>query len=184
MYVSFAYFTVLHKNRETILDILLCGNEKTYCFNEKAFELMEMFNISKRWIRKLSLFKGQTFDKEKMRREMDYVFSLNGHKSTKMRVLEACSIASYHQMTNIPVATTLLSDDAPQFRKLTHQHAYCWIHDGRNYKKLRPVVPYNKKKLEAFLDQYWDYYAKLSEFKLKPDAEIAEQLKVEFDRLF
>src|SRR5450756_2165494 len=36
-----AYFTVPHKNRETILDILLCGNEKTYCFNEEAFELME-----------------------------------------------------------------------------------------------------------------------------------------------
>src|SRR5450756_2974904 len=33
-----AYFTVPHKNRETILDILLCGNEKTYCFNEEAFE--------------------------------------------------------------------------------------------------------------------------------------------------
>jgi hypothetical protein len=27
------------------LDILLCGNEKTYCFNEEAFELMETFNI-------------------------------------------------------------------------------------------------------------------------------------------
>ncbi|RPJ72701.1 MAG: hypothetical protein EHM20_07285 [Alphaproteobacteria bacterium] len=179
-----AYFTVSNKTRETILDILLCGSEKTYCFNEEAFKLMEMFNISKRWIRKLSFLKGQMLDEEQIRREMDYVFSYDGHKSTKMRVLEACSIASYHQMTNIPVVSTLLSDDAPQFRKLTYQHAYCWIHDGRNYKKLRPVVPYHKEKLEAFLDQYWDYYAKLIEFKLKPDVEIAEQLEAEFDRLF
>jgi len=179
-----AYFTVSNKTRETILDILLCGSEKTYCFNEEAFKLMEMFNISKRWIRKLSFLKGQMLDEEQIRREMDYVFSYDGHKSTKMRVLEACSIASYHQMTNIPVVSTLLSDDAPQFRKLTYQHSYCWIHDGRNYKKLRPVVPYHKEKLEAFLDQYWDYYAKLIEFKLKPDVEIAEQLEAEFDRLF
>ena len=42
-----AYFTVPNKNRETILDILLCGNEKTYLFNEEAFELMETFNVSK-----------------------------------------------------------------------------------------------------------------------------------------
>jgi len=29
---STAYFTISNKNRETILDVLLCGKEKTYCF--------------------------------------------------------------------------------------------------------------------------------------------------------
>jgi len=179
-----AYFTVPHKDRETILDILLCGNEKTYCFNEEAFELMKMFNVSKIWIERLSSFKGKAYNKEEMCRKMDYVFSSDGYKSTKMRVLEACSIAAYHRMTNIPVVTTLLSDDAPQFKKLTFQHALCWIHDGRNYKKLRPIVPYNYEKLKAFLDRYWEYYRKLCEFRIKPDAEVAERLDAEFDQLF
>jgi len=179
-----AYFTVPHKNRETILDILLCGNEKIYCLNEEAFELMEMFNIPQLWMEKLSFFKGKTYNNEEMCRKMDYVFSSDGYKSTKMRALEACSIVAYHRMTNIPVVTNLLSDDAPQFKKLTFQHALCWIHDGRNYKKLRPIVFYYQKKLEAFLDRYWDYYAKLCEFKIDPDAEVAEQLASEFDQLF
>ena len=179
-----AYFTVPNKNRETILDILLCGNEKTYCFNEEAFELMEMFNTPQLWMEKLSSFKGKAYNKEEMLREMDYVFSPDRYKSTKMKILEACSIAAYHQMTNIPVVTTLLSDDALQFRKLTFQHANCWIHDGRNYKKLRPIVFYYQKKLEAFLDRYWDYYAKICEFKIEPDVELAEQLAAEFDQLF
>jgi hypothetical protein len=179
-----AYFTVPHKNRETILDILLCGNEKMYCFNEEAFELMEMFNVSRFWVEKLSSFKDKTYNNEEMSRKMDYVFSPDGHKNTKLRVLEACSIAAYHRMTNIPVVATLLSDDAPQFRKLTLQHAHCWIHDGRNYKKLRPIVPYYKEKLKAFLDRYWDYYAKLCDFKISPDAEIAELLEAEFEELF
>ena len=121
---------------------------------------------------------------EEMNLKMDYVFSTTGHKNTKLRVLEACSIAAYHRMTNIPVVATLLSDDAPQFRKLTLQHAHCWIHDGRNYKKLRPIVPYYKEKLKAFLDRYWDYYAKLCEFRIKPNAEIAELLEAEFEELF
>jgi hypothetical protein len=82
------------------------------------------------------------------------------------------------------VVTTLLSDDAPQFSKLTFQHAHCWIHDGRNYKTLRPVVPYYQEKLKTFLDEYWDYYGKLSEFKIKPEAEVAKQLATEFDQLF
>jgi hypothetical protein len=179
-----AYFTVPCKNRETILDILLCGNEKTYCFNEEAFELMEMFNIPLLWIRKLYFFKDKIYNKEEMRREMDYVFSPDRCKSTKTRVLEACSIAAYHRMTNIPVVTTLLSDDAPQFKQIAYHHALCWIHDGRNYKKLRPVVPYHQEKLEAFLDRYWDYYGKLCEFRIRPDTEVAEQLAAEFDQLF
>ena len=179
-----AYFTVPHKDRETILDILLCGNEKTYCFNEEAFELMKMFNTPQIWMEKLSSFKGNTYNNEEIRREMDSVFSPDRYKTIKMRVLEACSIAAYHRMTNIPVVTTLLSDDAPQFKQIAYHHALCWIHDGRNYKKLRPIVPYYQEKLEAFLDRYWDYYAKLSEFKIEPDAEVAEQLAAEFDQLF
>ena len=179
-----AYFTVPNKNRETILDILLCGNERTYCFNEEAFELMETFNVSKIWMGRLSSLKGKIYNKEEMQRKMDYYFSTDKHKTTRMRVLEACSIASYHRMTNIPVVNTLLSDDAPQFNKLTFQHANCWIHDGRNYKKLRPIVPYNQEKLKTFLDRYWDYYRKLSKFRIKPDSKVAEQLDDEFDQLF
>jgi hypothetical protein len=179
-----AYFTVPNKTRETILDILLCGIEKTYYFNEEAFELMETFNVSNIWIERLSSLKGKIYNKEEMSRKMDYFFPPDRYKTTRMRVLESCSIASYHQMTNIPVVNTLLSDDAPQFQKLTYQHAYCWIHDGRNYKKLRPLVPYYKEKLEAFLDQYWDYYAKLNEFREKPDLEVAKQLSAKFDQLF
>jgi len=45
-------------------------------------------------------------------------------------------------------------------------------------------VPYYKDKLKAFLDRYWDYYAKLCDFKISPDAEVANLLEAEFDQLF
>ena len=135
-------------------------------------------------MRKLSFFKGKTYNDEEIRRKIDYVFSPHGYKNTKLRVLESCSIAAYHRMTNIPVVTALLSDDAPQFKQIAYHHALCWIHDGRNYKKLRPIVPYHQEKLKAFLDRYWDYYGKLCEFKIKPDAEVAEKLDAEFEQLF
>jgi hypothetical protein len=44
-----------------------------------------------------------------MKLKMDYVFSPDGYKSTKTKVLEACAIASYHRMTNIPMINTLLA---------------------------------------------------------------------------
>ena len=104
-----AYFTVPHKDRETILDILLCGNEKKYCFNEEAFDLMETFNIAKIWQQKLSTCKNKIFSDEEMHRELDLLFDPNSHKTTRKRILEAGAIASDHQMTNIPVVTTLLT---------------------------------------------------------------------------
>jgi hypothetical protein len=52
-----------------------------------------------------------------MKLKMDYVFSPDGYKNTKIKVLEACAIAVYHRMTNIPVINTLLSDDAPAIQQ-------------------------------------------------------------------
>jgi hypothetical protein len=179
-----AYFTVPNKSRENILDILLCGKEKTYCFNDEAFNLMEAFNISHIWKEKLSSFKNKTFGDDEMHRKLNSIFSSNGYKTAKKKVLEACGIAAYHQRTDIPVVTTLLSDDAPQFKQITYQHALCWIHDGRNYKKLRPIVTYYKGKLEGFLDKYWDFYGELCEFQEIPDSEVAKQLSTKFDQLF
>ncbi|MCO5381164.1 MAG: transposase [Methanosarcina barkeri] len=82
------------------------------------------------------------------------------------------------------MVTFLLSDDARQFKQIAYHHALCWIHDGRNYKKLRPIVPYHKEKLEAFLDRYWDFYGELCEFRENPDSEIAKQLSTKFDQVF
>lgn len=178
------YLTFPHKNRETILDILLCGNKKTYCFNEEAFDLMQSLNVAKKWQDKLFPFKNQIFSDEKLRRKLDLLLSPDGYKNTKKWIREASAIASYHQMTNIPVVTTILSDDARQFKQLTCHHALCWIHDGRNYKKLRPIVPYHKEKLEAFLKKYWAYYGELCKFRENPNSEVAEQLSTDFDKLF
>ena len=179
-----AYFTIPNKSRENILDILLCGKEKTYCFNDEAFDLMETFNVSQIWKEKLSSFKNKTFSNDEMHRKLNSIFPSNGYKTAKRKVLEACAIAAYHQRTDIPVVTTLLSDDAPQFKKIAYNHALCWIHDGRNYKKLRPIVPYHKEKLKAFLENYWDFYGELCEFREKPDSEVAKQLFAKFDQLF
>ena len=60
----------------------------------------------------------------------------------------------------------------------------CWVHDGRNYKKLTPIVPQHIKAVEDFLKKYWDYYRKLLEFKKNPRKDVASQLYLEFDKLF
>ena len=45
-------------------------------------------------------------------------------------------------------------------------------------------MPLHKEKLEKFLDQYWNYYGKLLEYKKNPNSKMAEILSAEFDKLF
>jgi len=105
---------------------------------------------------------------------------VNGYK----RIMEAGAISAYHQQTNIPVIDILLSDDAPQFKKLTAAQALCWIHDGRHYNRLNPIVPLNVEILDTFKTRFWDFYGELLRYKTNPTPEKADILSADFDRIF
>ena len=92
-------------------------------------------------------------------------------KRVKGKILEAAAIASYRQRLDFPVVKTLLCDDAPQFKTLTEELALCWVHDGRHYKKLRPLLPFNADKLDQFIELYWYYYSKLYDYKSSPSCQ-------------
>lgn len=113
---------------------------------------------------------------------LDKIIKLGSQQRSK--ILDACAIAAYHNQTDYPIVPILLSDDAPQFKLLTQEHALCWVHDGRHYKKLKPIVPKFREKLEQFRGQYWDYYAELFQYKKEPNPTEAERLRLKFDRLF
>ena len=181
-----AYFTIPHKDRLSILKILLGGKIKNYNFNEDAFTLLEYFRLTKKMIDKIrDMVFGQILDNEQMEQLLQKIFpDPDKGKNLRKRIMEAGAIAAYQQQTDYPVIQILLSDDAPQFKLLTKEQVLCWIHDGRHYKMLHPIVPLYKEKRETFLDRYWNYYGKLLEYKKNPSSQMAEILSAEFDKLF
>ena len=62
--------------------------------------------------------------------------------------------------------------------------ALCWIHEGRHYKKLSPIVPLHEEILKSFLEDFWNYYHQLLEFKKSPTEERTQQLRERFEELF
>ncbi len=130
-----AFFTVPRKDRLTILDLLLCGRERTYRFDLKAFCLMADFKVSKKVTEQLL---NLTEDKEISEAEMQLLLQkiFKKGKNTKARIMEAAAIASYHRQTDVPIVDILLADDAPQFKKIVEELALCWIHEGRHYNRL------------------------------------------------
>ena len=180
-----AFFTVPRKDRLTILDLLLCGRERTYRFDQKAFCLMADFKISKKMTDQLrDLTEDKEISETEMKLLLEKVFKKGKGKNTKARIMEAAAIAAYHSQTDVPVVDILLADDAPQFKKLVEELALCWIHEGRHYNRLDPIVPCNVDALKDFKTRFWDFYGDLLKYKQTPSSETAKKLSIEFDELF
>ncbi len=129
-----AYFTIPRKDRLSILEILQGGKPRTYFFNDEAFTLLESFRLSRKMISKLQ---NAVFDKELDEKQMQQLLEDIFPDPTKgenlrTRIMEAGAIAAYHNQKEFPVIKALLSDAAPQYKKLTEEQALCWIHDGRD----------------------------------------------------
>ena len=180
-----AFFTVPRKDRLTILDLLLCGRERTYRFDEKAFCLMAEFKLSKKITDQLrDLTEDKEISETEMQLLLEKVFKKGKGKNTKTRIMEAAAIAAYHRQTDVPIIDILLADDAPQFKKIVEALALCWIHEGRHYNRLDPVVPCSVDALKDFKTRFWDFYGYLLKHKQNPSPETAAKLSIEFDELF
>jgi len=71
-----AFFTVPHKDRLTILDILLCGKERSYLFDTMAFDLLSDFNISKKIIGQIKeLTNDSVISEEEMQELLGKIFT-------------------------------------------------------------------------------------------------------------
>ena len=179
-----AYFTRLGKDRLTLIGILQDVTEPPLLLNEDTTAWLEQFDtpqwaqqIVTTWPqgRQLTLAVLTDLVKTQLAR-------LN--EQQQARILEAAALTAYHHQTTMPIVPNLLTDDAPQFRFITRDHSLCWVHEGRHYKKLMPVVEYHQQLLADFQRQFWEYYHKLNAYRADPIPQRAAQLDQEFDKLF
>src|SRR5439155_22990881 len=103
---------------------------------------------------------------------------------TRQWVLDATAIAAYHAQREFPIILLLLCDDAPQFHLLVDELALCWVHEGRHYKKLTPLVAQHQRVLERFQARFWAFYRGLLRYRARPDPAARSRLIRGFTRLF
>ncbi len=177
------YFTTQRKDRLTVLDVFMNFAPREFLYNSEAIRLLDSFKLAKKTRKAVdeTLEKDMTYD-EKSFNSLIEVIKLGPQQRT--RVMEACAIAAYREQEEKPVIKILMCDDAPQFKLLTEELTLCWIHDGRHYKKLNPVVPLHKTLRDEFLTKYWLYYQQLKEYKKTPDPNKAIELVQQFEALF
>jgi len=181
-----AYTTKENKSRLAVLEVLKNGEQLQYCLNQQALDIATQLKLGKKYLTRLKNIESELeYTEHEFEEKISQLFpSLTDR--VKSKIFEAAAIASYRMGSGAgpPVVKKMMCDDAPQFKLIFEQLALCWVHDGRHYKKLCPVVPFNAQKLTNFIDQYWDYYQKLLDYKKVPLPETAQSLSTEFDQLF
>ena len=175
------YFTTPHKDRLTILD-LLRGGQRTYRFNGLTQRLLEEFRVPLKW---QHLATAAPQDRDLSEAELEDLLEQwcpPPRPACLDRVREAAALASYRARPDH--VRILVGDDAKQAKHVSDEFGLCWIHEGRHYKELSPVVPQHQQQLEMFRTRYWDFYRKLQEYQDMPTPAMAEQLREEFGQLF
>jgi len=185
---STVFFTTERKDRLSVLDVLMNFEQRKYIFNKETFILLEHFKISRKLINQLhNIEKDFILNQEQIDTIIKALNPSNKQvgKNTRIRILEATAIAYYHQQTEWPIVKILVADDASQFKLLAVSALMlCWIHEGRHYKRLAPVISIHQEKVNSFLEQYWGYYKKLFNYKTNPNEKDKKELSSEFDELF
>jgi hypothetical protein len=179
-----AYFTRPGKDRLTLIHLLQGGATVELLLNEQTPAWLDLFKTPL-WAQRLIVTWPQ--NQVLTRTEMDLLLvrdaaSLN--EQQQARILEAAALTAYHTQNEIPLLSTLISDDAPQFQYITQYQALCWIHEGRHYKKLTPFVEHHRQLLEDFQKQFWTFYQQLQSYQENPSRPESDRLRIEFDTLF
>ena len=179
-----AYFTRAGKDRLSVLDVLRQGRKRIYLLNVEALTYLDGMPFSKETRRILEDWRSETvMEEETFIHELDIRLAIL-NKQHRSAVLSAAAVAAYHAEHGVSIVQTLVCDDAPQFKWLTRWLALCWIHEGRHYKKLEPVVALHQTLLKDYLRRFWAYYDQLLEYRQRPTAQEALRLEAEFDALF
>lgn len=178
------FVTTPAKDRLTVLDVLRNGAARTFRVNDEALGYLEQAGVSALTRQRLrQLPQDQTIDEATLQAWLAEVLPTLGSQTHKW-ILDATAVAAYHAQTEWPVVRLLVCDGALQFTWVTEELAACWVHEGRHYKKLEPVVPYHRQLLEAFLDDFWAFYDDLLAYRQQPSPDERQRLSAAFDNLF
>jgi hypothetical protein len=182
-----AYHTRPTKERLSVLDVLRQGRKRIFRLNEEALGYVANLTWSKKAWQGLRNWAQENGEEDL--EEASFLAELDGvlpklSAQCRKALIDAAAIAAYHAETAFAVVQALICDDAPQFNWLTQECLLCWVHEGRPYKKLIPVIPLHQELLADFLKRFWEYYAQLLGYRQNPSPEKVRLLEAEFDRLF
>jgi len=179
-----AYLTLPRRDRLAAIRVL-SNRPLIFSLNEDTYALMEKLKLPKKRIEEVRALskKDMQLDEAQMDAFLAQLYpDVHRYQTNQKRIREAAAIVAYKQSTN--KIEILMSDGGKQFETITEHHALCWVHEGRHYKKLNPLLLCHRQTVENFIQEFWDFYRRLLAYKSSPKRETADKLSKDFDTVF
>lgn len=179
-----AFFTLPKRDRLAAIEVLSNGN-LLFCINEDAYQLMTNLGLSDKRLQQLKELNltSDLMTQAAMDTHIKLLFpNPHKHPASQKIIREAAALIAYQHSTY--KTRILLTDGALQFQMITEHQSLCWVHEGRHYKKLNPILWANRELLEKFRTSFWNFYRELLQFKKSPTDKEAMHLSTAFDELF
>ena len=206
----FAWFqSTENKSRINFLEILnSVYTNAGYLLSERAFEYMLVNGLPKISLEKLKnslstlpLCNSNVIPIDIHLNSKPSEQGIKNHFLTKESWLDWLKKQNIVNKTHIKIATeavllagalkgglnedlVILSDDAGQFNIPFLIHALCWIHEERHIKKLIPTTESYRTIQEKTLEDFWNLYRTIKEYKKNPTLEFRISIQNSFDELF
>ncbi len=180
-----AYRTTAGKDRLNVLRALTDQQPLGYLFNAQVAAYLAQQGLAAKWRTLLTDWPpDQVWSAAELTARLaDPAWAHLSAGPAKL-LREGLALGAYHAQTTWRPVQILLVDDAPQWRHLSPVLALCWVHEGRHYKKLLPVVGCLGRVQARFVERFWRYYDQLRAYQTAPDAHRARWLRQKFRRLF
>jgi hypothetical protein len=178
------YHTTLRKDRLAAIETLQLGMPCQFQLTAAAWAALEQGGLPA-WVRQplQALGTAPVWSWEAWRTLLDQQLPGLGDR-VRDRLWDTAAIGYYRTQQAVPVLETLVCDDAAQLKGITDDLSLCWVHEGRHYKKLCPVIALHQTALTTFRGRFWAYYRALRAYQQAPTAAQAAQLDSAFDTLF
>lgn len=172
------------KSRKNFLHMLQ-GKTKCYLINENAIAYLKKCSVHEPMIAKIEVHLGKECATEAEWHQFLESIEINPCTAGKkiLLALDEAALLGGLIKQGLRPDLVLLSDGAPQFKKLTI-HGLCWIHAERIIKRLVSCNDDERKELDHVLDKIWDFYRALKAYKEHPDAAQKPVLEKQFDDIF
>lgn len=176
----FTWFGSTHsKSRINFLTLLQAGNIG-WCLNDDAFNY---FKREKLPLVVIELLRNNVRTFFITQENWQVHLKSLGIKSTHhVRIATEGALIGNLFKNDFNPSLVILSDDAGQFNILLH--ALCWVHAERLIHKLVPYTDEQRASLKLVLDQIWEFYRELKDYKINPTTELKKTLDEKFDSIF
>ena len=163
------------KSRINFLSLLKQGLKADYVLNAGALEYMARQGLPKCLLERLESRTDAVTERAAWE---TWLTAENITQDRHRRIVTEGALIGGLLAQGIPADFGIVSDDAGQFN--VFDHALCWIHAERAINRLLPMNDLQKQAVALARDQVWSIYRSLKAYKLDPQPEQADAIRLQF----